>query len=66
MNKSLLILSILTAVIGVIGFSIDFIATSFLRVLFLITADVLVILCISKFLFNNSKAKGIKQRVHYR
>jgi hypothetical protein len=50
----------------VIGFTVDFAATSFLRVLFLITADIAIILLLGRFLFFSQKGKAIRQRVRVR
>lgn len=66
MKTFILILTIIATISGVIGFTVDFAATSFLRVLFLITADIAVILLMGKFLFFSQKGKAIRQRVRVR
>jgi hypothetical protein len=66
MKLFILILAITATISGVIGFTVDFAATSFLRVLFLITADIAIILLLGRFLFFSQKGKAIRQRVRVR
>jgi hypothetical protein len=66
MKLFIFILAITAAISGVVGFTVDFAATSFLRVLFLITADIAIILLMGKFLFFSQKGKEIRQRVRAR
>ncbi|PRP66834.1 DUF1328 domain-containing protein [Nonlabens agnitus] len=66
MNKFILILAIVATLSGIIGFTVDFAATSFLRILFLVTADIAVILLLGKFLFQSEKGKRIRQRIRVR
>ncbi|SCX96669.1 hypothetical protein SAMN05192588_0477 [Nonlabens sp. Hel1_33_55] len=66
MNKFILILAIIATISGVVGFTIDFAGTTFLRMLFLVTADIAVILLLGKFLFHSEKAKRIGQRIRVR
>gem|GEM_PF-1031361 len=66
MKKYILILTIIATISGVIGFTIDFAATSFLRILCLITADIAVILILGRFVFFTQKGKELRQRVRIR
>ncbi|BAO56637.1 hypothetical protein [Nonlabens marinus] len=66
MTKFILLLSVLALVSGIIGFSFDFAASSFLRILCLITADIAVILLLGKYLFFTEKGKQLRQRVRVR
>ena len=66
MNKSILILAIVATVFGLIGFTVDFAATSFLRVMFLLTADLALILILGRFVFFTEKGKALRQRVRVR
>jgi len=62
MNKFLLILTSFVILSGVIGFSVDFAATSFLRVLFLITADLLVIILLGRLFFRAEGGKIVRKQ----
>lgn len=66
MNKYILILAIMTTICGIIGFTVDFAATSFLRMMFLATADILVILMLGRFVFFTPKGKELRQRIRIR
>ena len=61
MKTFLLILITLVAVSGVVGFSVDFAATSFLRVMFLITADILVITLVGRLFFRTENGKIVRK-----
>jgi len=62
MKNIILLLVLTTAIAGIVGFSFDFAATSFLRILFLITADLLVILLLSRLFFQTQNGKIVRRR----
>ncbi|MEO9952913.1 DUF1328 domain-containing protein [Nonlabens sp.] len=62
MNKIIFIVSIVTLISGIVGFYTSTPFTTFLRIVFLISADVLIIMLLAKLLFAGNRALRSKGR----
>ena len=62
MNRIILIVSIVTLISGMAGFYLTTPLTTFLRIVFLISADVLIIMLLGKLLFAGNRALRVKTK----
>ncbi len=66
MKKAILIISAIAIICGIIGFTTNVNASTFFRMMFLVFADIAVILFLGRFVFFTEKGKALRQRIAVR